>query len=95
MRIGQIGVTIAVVLGLLASPLPAEAQHLPPVARVGILSDEVPGLVTSFEPFAQGLRDLGWVEGQNLTFERRYAEGKLDILSSLAGELVRVGVGLA
>jgi putative ABC transport system substrate-binding protein len=89
MRIGQIGVAIAVVLGLLVS-LPAEAQHLPHVARVGILSDEVPGLVTSFEPFARGLQDLGWVEGQNLTFERRYAEGKLDDLPSLAGELVRL-----
>ena len=44
----------------------------------------------SFEPFAQGLRDLGWVEGQNITFERRHAAGDNDALASLADELVRL-----
>jgi putative ABC transport system substrate-binding protein len=90
MRIGQIGASIAVILGLVSFLLPAEAQHAPQAARVGILSDESPGRVTSFEPFAQGLRDLGWVEGQNITFERRYAAEKLDLLPRLAGELVRL-----
>ena len=47
-------------------------------------------MATSFEPFAQGLRDLGWVEGQNVTFERRYAEQKYEILQSLAADLIRV-----
>jgi len=68
----------------------AGAQQLIKIPRVGILSDESRGLATSFEPFAQGLRDLGWVEGQNVTFERRYAEQKHEILPSLADDLIRV-----
>ena len=43
-----------------------------------------------FEPFAQGLRDLGWVEGRNIAFDRRYAEGKIEVLPSLAAELVGI-----
>jgi putative ABC transport system substrate-binding protein len=43
-----------------------------------------------FEPFVQGLRDLGYVEGHNIAFERRYAENKEEILPSLAAELVRL-----
>jgi putative ABC transport system substrate-binding protein len=43
-----------------------------------------------FAGFIQGLRDLGYVEGQNIVIERRYAEGKLDRLSGLAAELVRL-----
>src|SRR5215469_10800254 len=73
-----------------AWPLAGRAQQPPHVSRVGILSDESRALATSFEPFAQGLRDLGWVEGQNVTFERRYAEQKYEILQSLAADLIRV-----
>src|SRR5215469_1742483 len=71
-----------------AWPLAGRAQQPPHVSRVGILSDESRALATAFEPFAQGLRDLGWVEGQNITFERRYAEGENKILPSLAAGLV-------
>src|SRR5215472_9503425 len=70
--------------------LSAGSQQLTKIPRVGILSDESRALSTSFEPFAQGLRDLGWVEGQNVTFERRYAEQKHEILPSLADDLIRV-----
>jgi putative tryptophan/tyrosine transport system substrate-binding protein len=58
------------------------------IPRVGILSDEMRSLPESFEPFAQGLRDLGYVEGRNIAFERRYSEHKDEILPSLAAELV-------
>jgi putative ABC transport system substrate-binding protein len=69
----------------------AQAQQRARVARVGILSDETFSLATNtFEPFAHGLRDLGYVEGQNIAFEHRYAEGKNEILPSLAAELVRL-----
>src|SRR5215467_6855862 len=72
-----------------AWPLAGRAQQPPHVSRVGILSDESRALATSFEPFAQGLRDLGWIEGQNIIFELRYAERKYEILPSLAADLVR------
>jgi putative ABC transport system substrate-binding protein len=55
---------------------------------VGILSDETPTQAEAFEPFAQGLRDLGWIERQNIAFERRYAAARNEILPSLAAELV-------
>jgi putative ABC transport system substrate-binding protein len=71
-------------------PITAVAQQPARVARVGILSDEMRSLPESFEPFAQGLRDLGWVEGRNIAFERRAAEHKNEILPSLAAELVRL-----
>ena len=60
MRIGQTRLIAAFVFGLLAWSLPADAQQSAGIARVGILSDEMPSLeVTSFERFAHGLRDLG------------------------------------
>jgi len=68
----------------------ADAQQPMKVPRIGILSDESRALATSFEPFAQGLRDLGWIEGENVIFERRYAERKYEILPSLAADPVRV-----
>jgi len=78
-------------LGLLAWSLSAGAQQPTKIPLIGILSDESPSLgATSFEPLAQGLRDLGWVEGQNITFERRYANHKYEVLPSLAAELVRL-----
>ena len=42
------------------------------------------------EPFVEGLGGFGWVEGQNITIERRYAAGNYEALTSLAGELVHL-----
>lgn len=44
--------------------------------------------------FKQGLRDLGYVEGRNLTLDLRFADGKADLLPGLAGELVKLGVDI-
>ena len=89
--IGHTRLVVAVALGLFAWSLSADAQQPARVAQVGILSDESPLLAAkTFEPFAQGLRDLGWVEGQNIAFERRYADDNYEILPSLAAELVRL-----
>jgi len=75
----------------IASPIGALAQQTTNVPRVGILSDESPSVgAESFEPFAQGLRGLGWIEGRNIVFEHRSAERKNEILPSLAAELVRL-----
>ena len=74
-----------------AWPLAGRAQQRAGVARIGILSDTA-SPTTPFEPpFAQGLRDLGYIEGQNLVIERRYAQTQPhEILPSLAAELVRL-----
>jgi putative ABC transport system substrate-binding protein len=69
-------------------PVLAEAQ--PKVARVGFLSAANPGsLATRVEAFRLGLKELGYVEGRNLTIEYRWAHGKVDRLPELAAELER------
>jgi len=72
-------------LGPLAAPLAVEAQSVGKVYRVGYLSTS--GSV--FEAFRRALRELGYVEGQNLVLEVRLAHGRLDQLPALATELVR------
>jgi len=72
----------------------AEAQQTK-VRRIGFLSALSPPPVTGSgnqESFRQGLRALGWVEGQNIVIEFRWAEGKYERLTDLAAELVRLNV---
>jgi putative ABC transport system substrate-binding protein len=84
---------ITLILSLLIAPLVAEAQPSPQVPRIGVL---LPGSALTapafLEPFVQGLRDLGYVEGQNIAFEYRYAEGRGERLPDLAAELARLKV---
>jgi putative tryptophan/tyrosine transport system substrate-binding protein len=82
----RIGLLITLALGVLVAPQAAAAQ--PPVARVGILTAGF-GLPALREVFHQSLRDLGYVEGQNLVIESRYAEGRAERLHDLAAELVQ------
>ena len=81
--------------GLLAASLAAEAQQGGKVHRIGYLagglSTDRPHLI---EAFRQGLRELGWVEGQNIVIEYRYAEGRFDRLPDVAAELVRLKVDI-
>jgi len=78
---------------ILASVHLAEAQQAGKVHRIGLLSSSTPSLHASrLDALRQGLRDLGYVEGQNIVIESRYAEGKLDRLPNLAAELVRLKV---
>src|SRR3984893_14231217 len=80
---------------LLAAPLAAGAQPAGKVPRVGYLSVFSPSNpYPPSEAFWQGLHDLGWIEGQNIAIERRFAEGKAHRLSDLAVELVRLRVDL-
>jgi len=77
--------------GLLAAPLAAAAQQAPRVYRVGFLgSTSASGYAEQLEAFRGGLRDLGYVEGQNLVIEFRWAEAKNERLPELAAELVRL-----
>ncbi len=75
---------------LLAAPLVAEAQQKR-AARLGMLWARAPAPAQT-EAFEQGLRDLGWVKGQNVHFESRFADGALDRLPRLAAELVGLNV---
>jgi len=69
------------------------AQQSKKVPRIGYLSVLSPSSDSArIEAFRQGLRELGYVEGQSLAIEPRYTEGKLDRLPDLAGELVRLNV---
>jgi ABC-type uncharacterized transport system substrate-binding protein len=71
----------------------AQAQQPQKVPRIGYLSSVSPSVVSDrIEAFRQGLRELGYVEGKNIVIEWRHAEGKLDRLSELAAELVRLKV---
>ena len=85
-----VGLNLTCILCLLAAVLTTEAQQPTKVYRVGLLHPLRP---TPFhETFWQRLHDLGYVEGQNLAVERRYAEGKRERLPALAAELVRLQV---
>jgi putative ABC transport system substrate-binding protein len=78
---------------ILASPELAAAQQAKKVPRIGFLATVSPSTILArVEAFRQGLRELGYVEGKNIVIEYRYAEGKLDRLSELAAELVRLKV---
>ena len=75
------------VAGALAAPLAAEAQQAK-VARLGVLLFGTPD-TDAFPVIRRGLTALGYVEGQNILFEHRYAEGRLERLPNLASDLVR------
>lgn len=78
--------------GALAASLRSFAQQQK-TYRVGILSVGSPASAKSaIEAFVQGLRDLGYVEGKNISIERRFAEGNRDRLPALATELVQLKV---
>src|SRR3990170_4012581 len=81
---------------LLALPFPARAQQPKKIPRIGWLeiSSPTPEVLRLIGLFRKGLGDLGWVEGQNLAIEYRYAEGKAERLPKLAAELVRLKVDL-
>ena len=80
---------------LLAPCFPAAAQQQKKVPRIGYLVDSSPSStreVGQVEAFRQGLRELGYVEGQNIAIEYRYAEGVEERLPNLAADLVQLSV---
>lgn len=76
--------------GLIAVPLAVEAQQRPRTARIGFLS--LSSGPTPTMDFSPGLRELGWIEGQNIVVEYRWAANREDQLPALAAELVRLKV---
>jgi putative ABC transport system substrate-binding protein len=87
---GRIVVCLPLAVFLLTG---AEAQQPGKVYRIGYLANAT-GIAPREKAFQQGLRELGYVEGQNLFIEWRFSKGKLDQLPDLAGELVRLKVDL-
>jgi putative tryptophan/tyrosine transport system substrate-binding protein len=90
-----IALLVTVALGLLMAPLAAEAQPSVNVPRLGLLSPFSPADTARWhQAFRQGLQDLGWVEGRNISLEYRYAEGRSERLPALAADLVRLQVDI-
>jgi putative tryptophan/tyrosine transport system substrate-binding protein len=82
---------------VLAAPLAAEAQQAGKVARIGYLALgplASPETRVTLEGFRQGLRERGYVDGQNIVIAYRSADGKIDRLPGLAAELVALNVDL-
>ncbi len=92
MRLRTIGLISTLVLGLFAGPLPANAQQSGKVYRIGYLrsGSSPPTTSPAYMGFLKGLRELGYVEGQNFVIE--YRGGKPERRLELAAELVRLKV---
>jgi putative tryptophan/tyrosine transport system substrate-binding protein len=87
--------SILFVVVLLAGAVIAKAQQPAKIPRVAyLLGASLSDNAARIEAFRQGLRDLGYVEGKNITIEWRSAEGKPDRLPALAAELVRLKVAV-
>jgi putative ABC transport system substrate-binding protein len=90
--------SILIAVVLLAFRVAVEAQQPKKVPRIGFLAPEflAPGdpANQSTEAIRLGLRELGYIEGQNIAFEYRYTEGKRDRASELVAELVRLKVDI-
>src|ERR1700694_3699599 len=84
----------AAAVSSVSRPLAARAQSAAKIPRIGYLSPgaALPGPLARHDAFQRGLRELGYVEGQNIVIEYRFAEGKFDRLAELAAELVQLKV---
>jgi len=85
----------ALLTSLLTTPSLVDAQSTGNMRRIGFLAGGSSAVAApNVDAFRTGLRDLGWVEGQNLMIEFRFAEGRFDRLPDLATELVQLKVDL-
>src|SRR4051812_20898225 len=94
-RIRDAAVAGAVLASLLATPPSVDAQSTENTRRIGFLASGSSAVAAPIiGAFRAGLRDLGWLEGQNVMIEFRFAEGRFDRLPDLAAELVRLKMDL-
>ena len=91
MRYSAVGSIITLLLSLLAVPFATEAQPLAKIPRIGILALGTPPH-QGIDALRHGLQELGYVEGQTIAFEIRWAEFTFERLPALAAELVRLPV---
>jgi len=82
---------LTLVLSLVLASPPSHAQSGAKMPRIGMLTSAFDPHA-GFEGFRQGLRDLGYVEGQSIALEARFAEGKVERLPALAAELLSLKV---
>jgi putative ABC transport system substrate-binding protein len=101
MRLSAIGLLVIFGIGLLVAPLVADAQQPGKIYRIGVLSALSPPFAPDwqqrspfFHPFWQEMRELGWIAGQNIVMEYRWAEERIERLPALATELVQLKVDL-
>jgi putative ABC transport system substrate-binding protein len=85
-----IGLAVVLAVGLALAPLAGEAQQTEKVRRIGFLSGTSPN--EARDAVRQGLREHGYIEGQNLLIEWRFADGRTDLLPGFAAELVKLKV---
>ena len=84
---------VRLIVAALAAPLAAEAQPAGKVYRVGhVMSGTRDQNAVTLRALEDGLRGLGYVEGQNLRFEHRFADGQIERLPALMAELVQLNV---
>jgi putative ABC transport system substrate-binding protein len=84
-------VILELILGMLVAPLSASAQQPAKTPRIGALHPGAPTAVSHLaEAFKQGLREQGYVEGQNIVVERRFGEARAERIAEVAAELARL-----
>lgn len=95
MHCSTLALIATLVLGILVGSLAAEAQLPAKVPRIGILWASIAPTGSSLlDAFRQGLHELGYVEGQNIALESRYAKGNPGLLPDLAAELAQLKVDI-
>jgi len=86
----ELALVVTLALGILTVPITSGAQQPARIPRVGVLHPGAPATSSHFAAaFTQGLRELGYREGQNIVVERRFGDAKAERLSDIAAELVR------
>jgi putative ABC transport system substrate-binding protein len=91
-----VGCIVTITLSLLTAPLIVQAQQAGKVYRVGLLTNKAADPVEArwWHAFRLGLRERGWIEGENLVLEYRWTEGDFARLPALVADLVRIRVDL-
>jgi putative ABC transport system substrate-binding protein len=93
MAASRLVLIVILTLALLAAPLAVGAQPAGGIHRIGFLGNSTAALEANLvRPFREGLRELGYIEGQNLVIEYRWAEGKYERFPSLIAELLTLKV---
>jgi putative ABC transport system substrate-binding protein len=92
----RIGLAVVLTIGLMLAPLVGEAQRAEKVWRIGYLAEgpQLRNPARPIVPFQEALRELGYIEHQNLMIEYRFADGQSQQLPGLALDLVRSKLNL-